>query len=157
MRISLIIFLCLILYAAPSKSQQAAQWVRGSAKNVDYANMEAGVADLFGFFCRKVEERYVGGMVMKMPVFNTLIRDDKSYSLIIIVNGERESVTFRAKNIDLWFEAEDLNQQLILTHLFETIKASNRLQIGISSIGWRNSYDYSNATNTFDGLMNNCL
>jgi hypothetical protein len=150
--------LCFILpLAAPAQAQQAAEWVRGSAKSVDYANMQSGVADFFGFFCRKVDNRYVGGMVLKMPTFHTMVRDDESYSLNIVIDGARDSVTFRAKDIELWYEAKDLNQQLTLGRLFDSVKASSRLQMGIASIGWRNSYDYSNAAEALEGLMDKCL
>jgi len=157
MRISLYALCLLSLTAMPASAQQAAQWVRGSAKGVDYANMQSGVADLFGFFCRKVEERYVGGMVMKIPVFHTLVRDDQNYSLNIVIDGARDSVTFRSKDIELWFEAKDLSQQLTLGRLFDTVKSSHRLQMGIAAIGWRNSYDYSNAADSLEGLMDKCL
>lgn len=153
-----ILALCLTLLAASSaNAQQAAEWVRGSAKGIDYANMQSGVADLFGFFCRKVDNKFVGGMVMKMPVFHTLIRDEESYSLNIVIDGARDSVIFKAKDIELWFEANDLGQQLTLSRLYDAVKASSRLQMGIAAIGWRNSYDYSNAADSLEGLMEKCL
>ena len=65
--LSLAVLVCLCL-ATPASAQQAGEWVRGSARNIDYANMQSGVADLFGFFCRKVDNKYVGGIAMKMPV-----------------------------------------------------------------------------------------
>lgn len=153
-----LVALCLLFAAsAPAGAQQAADWKRGTAKGVEYGSMESGISDFFGFFCRKVENRFVGGIVMKMPVFRTLIRDGESYSLNIVIDGARDSIIFRAKDIDLWFEAKDLNQQLALSRLFEAIKASNRLQMGIAAIGWRNSYDYNNAAEALEGLMDKCL
>lgn len=157
MRASLAAIALLLLSVAPASAQQAAEWVRGSAKGVDYANMQSGVADLFGFFCRKVDNKYVGGIVMKMPVFHTLIRDEQTYSLNIVIDGARDSVIFKAKDIELWFEATDLSQQLALGRLFDAVKASSRLQMGIAAIGWRGSYDYTNAAEKLEGLMDNCL
>ncbi|MDY0874050.1 hypothetical protein [Dongia rigui] len=157
MRVSLLALCLALLAAAPANAQQAAEWVRGSAKGIDYANMQSGVADLFGFFCRKVDNKFVGGMVMKMPVFHTLIRDEESYSLNIVIDGARDSVTLKAKDIELWYEANDLSQQLTLARLYDAVKASNRLQMGIAAIGWRGSYDYTNAAEKLDGLMDKCL
>lgn len=153
-----VLALCLIFIGTASASaQQAAEWVRGSAKGIDYANMQSGVGDLFGFFCRKVDNKFVGGMVMKMPVFHTMIRDEESYSLNIVIDGARDSVTLKAKDIELWYEANDLSQQLTLARLYDAVKASSRLQMGIAAIGWRGSYDYSDAAEKLEGLMDKCL
>jgi hypothetical protein len=157
MRASVIALCFTVLAAGSANAQQAAEWVRGSAKGIDYANMQSGVADLFGFFCRKVDNKFVGGMVMKMPVFHTLIRDEESYSLNIVIDGARDSVTLKAKDIELWYEAADLSQQLTLARLYDAVKASTRLQMGIAAIGWRGSYDYANAAEKLDGLMDKCL
>lgn len=157
MRASLAALCVLLLMAAPVRAQQAAEWVRGSAKGIDYANMQSGVADLFGFFCRKVDNKYVGGMVMKMPVFHTMIRDEESYSLNIVIDGARDSVILKAKDIELWYEANDLSQQLTLARLYDAVKASTRLQMGIAAIGWRGSYDYTDAAEKLEGLMDKCL
>jgi hypothetical protein len=157
MRVSLVALCLLCLASAPASAQQAAEWVRGNAKGIDYANMQSGVADFFGFFCRKVDNKFVGGMVMKMPVFHTMIRDGDSYSLNIVIDGARDSVVFKAKDIELWYEATDLSQQLTLGRLYDAVKASSRLQMGIAAIGWRGSYDYSNAGEALEGLMDKCL
>jgi len=157
MRVSLAAFCLLCLASAPAGAQQAAEWVRGSAKGIDYANMQSGVADLFGFFCRKVDNKFVGGIVMKMPVFHTMIRDGDSYSLNIVIDGARDSVVLKAKDIELWFEANDLSQQLTLGRLYDAVKGSRRLQMGIAAIGWRGSYDYIDAAEKLDGLMDKCL
>ncbi len=149
--------LALLLAAAPVRAQQAAEWVRGTAKSVEYANMQAGISDLFGFFCRKVDNKYVGGIVMKMPVFSTMIRDGEHYSLNIVIDGARDSVIFRAKDIELWFEAKDINQQLTLSRLYEAISASHQLEMGIGAISWRGSYTYDNAADALAGLMDKCL
>ena len=149
--------LALLLLASPVRAQQAGEWVRGQAKNIDYANMQAGIGDLFGFFCRKVDNKYVGGIAMKMPIFHTLVRDEQQYSLNIVIDGARDSLTLRAKDIELWFEANDLSQQLTLSRLFEEISASHQLEMGISSINWRGSYTYDNAAEALAGLMDKCL
>lgn len=149
--------IALCLAAFPAMAQDAAEWKRGEAKNVVYANMVTKKGDLFGFFCRKVQNKYVGGIVMKMPSFNTLIRDEQTYSLNIVIDGGRDSVIFKAKDIELWFEGNDLNQQLTLSRLYDAIRASHRLEMGIAAIGWRGSYDFSDAAAKLDGLMTNCL
>lgn len=156
LRASLCLF-ALWLLCPPAIAQEAAEWERNSAKNIDYANMITEKGDLFGFYCRKLKNKYVGGMVMKMPAFHTLIRDEQSYSLNIVIDGNRDSVIFKAKDIELWFEADDLNQQLALSRLYDAIHASRRLELAISAIGWRGSYDYSNAAEKLDGLMAQCL
>ena len=153
----LLLALALLALTPPAAAQEAGKWVRGATKVVEYANLEARISDLFGFFCRKVQNKYVGGMVMKMPAFNTLIRDGESYSLNIVIDGARDSAIFKAKNVELWFEANDLNQQLALSRLYEAVMASHRLQMGIAAIGWRQSYDYDNAAEALDGVMANCL
>jgi len=157
MRVSLFAICLASLAAAPASAQQAAEWVRGKAKGIEYVNMQSGVADLFGFFCRKVDDKFVGGMVMKMPVFHTMIRDEQSYSLNIVIDGARDSIVFKAKDIELWYEATDFSQQLTLGRLYDAVKASSRLQMGIASIGWRGSYDYTNAATELEGLMDKCL
>lgn len=149
--------LALWLASLPAFAQEAAEWERNSAKNIDYANMVTKKGDLFGFYCRELKNKFVGGMVMKMPAFHTLIRDEQSYSLNIVIDGSRDSVIFKAKDIDLWFEANDLNQQLALSRLYDAIRASRRLELAISAIGWRGSYDYTNAAEQLDGLMGRCL
>ncbi|WP_374381445.1 hypothetical protein [Dongia sp.] len=154
--LSLAALVCLCL-ATPASAQQAGEWVRGSARNIDYANMQSGVADLFGFFCRKVDNKYVGGIAMKMPIFHTLVRDEQRYSLNIVIDGARDSLTLRAKDVELWFEANDLSQQLTLARLFDEISASHQLEMGISSINWRGSYTYDNAAEALAGLMDKCL
>jgi hypothetical protein len=152
--------LCLALFLAtvlPAAAQQAAQWERSKAKNIVYANLVTKNDELFGFFCRAVNNRFVGGIVVQMPSFRTLIHDEQPYSLNIVIDGGRDSVTLKAKNVDLWFEANDLNQQILLSRIFDAVKASHRLELAISSINWRASYDFVDADKALDGLMKNCL
>ncbi|MBK8157556.1 MAG: hypothetical protein IPK59_01725 [Rhodospirillaceae bacterium] len=152
--------LCLALLLAtilPATAQQAAQWERSKAKSVVYANLVTKNDELFGFFCRAVNNRFVGGIVVQMPSFRTLIHDEQSYSLNIVIDGARDSVTLKAKNVDLWFEASDLNQQLLLGRILDAVKASHRLELAISSINWRASYDFTDADKALDGLMKDCL
>jgi len=148
------LFLATVL---PAAAQQAAQWERSKAKNIVYANLVTKNDELFGFFCRAVNNRFVGGIVVQMPSFRTLIHDEQPYSLNIVIDGGRDSVTLKAKNVDLWFEANDLNQQILLSRIFDAVKASHRLELAISSINWRASYDFVDADKALDGLMKNCL
>ncbi|WP_303979669.1 hypothetical protein [Dongia mobilis] len=141
----------------PAAAQTAAQWERGEAKGIVYANLISKNDELFGFFCRAVNNRYVGGIVVQMPSFRTLIHDEQTYSLNIVINGNRDSLTLKAKNVDLWFEANDLNQQLLLGRIFDAVKASHRLEFAISSINWRASYESAGADQALDGLMQDCL
>nr|WP_298687138.1 hypothetical protein [uncultured Dongia sp.] len=153
-------FLCLAIClgaALPAVAQEAAEWERSKAKNIDYANLVTSKGDLFGFFCRKVKNIHVGGIVVKMPYFRTMIRDEQTYSLNIVIDGGRDAVTLKAKDVDLWFEADDLNEQLLLGRLFDAIKASRRLEFAISSIRWRASYEFDGADQALDGLMDQCL
>jgi hypothetical protein len=152
--------LCLALFLAaalPAAAQQAAQWERSKAKSVVYANLVTKNDELFGFFCRAVNNRFVGGIVVQMPSFRTLIHDEQAYSLNIVIDGARDSITLKAKNVDLWFEANDLNQQLLLGRIFDAVKASRRLELAISAINWRASYDFVDANKALDGLMTDCL
>lgn len=157
LRFSSLFFLAMLALAVPAAAQEAAEWERSSASKIDYANMVTGKGELFGFYCRELKNKFVGGLVMKMPMFTTMVRDEQTYSLNIVIDGNRDSVTLKAKDIELWFEAVDLSQQLTLARLYESVKSSHRLQMGIASIGWRGSYDYDNAAEKLDGLMDKCL
>lgn len=155
-RFSFLLVLLLGL-AIPAHAQDASEWERNSDKNVIYANLVTGKNELFGFFCRKTQTGYVGGIVMRMPSFRILIRDDEHYSLNIVIDGSRDSVVLKAKDIDLWFEATDLNQQLTLGRIYDSVKASHQLELAVSAIGWRERYSYSDAEQALDGLMEHCL
>lgn len=141
----------------PAYAQDAAEWERNSDKNVVYANLVTGKSELFGFFCRKTPTGYVGGIVMRMPKFRILVRDEEHYSLNIVIDGSRDSITMKAKDVDLWFEATDLNQQLVLGRVFDSVKASQQLEMAISAIGWRARYTFAGTATALDGLMEHCL
>jgi hypothetical protein len=155
-RFSLLLFLALCT-ALPALAQDAAEWERNEGKSVVYANLVTGKNEIFGFFCRKTQNTYVGGIVLRMPSFRILIRDEERYSLNIVIDGSRDSVTLTAKDIDLWFEAKDLNQQLALGRIFDSVKASHQLELAVSAIGWRERYQFNGADIALNGLMEHCL
>lgn len=163
LRSSVICLVCLanltlaLAAASPAMAQDAAEWERRADKGLIYANLVTNKNDLFGFFCREIKNSYVGGIVMRMPSFRTQIRDEETYSLNIVIDGRRDSIVMMAKDIDLWFEATDLNQQLALGRIFDSVTASHRLDLAISAIGWRGSYEFDGADTALHGLMDRCL
>ncbi len=73
-----------------------------AARSVTYANLVTKKNELFSFFCRQDREQAMSAVsCMRMPSFRILIRDDEHYSLNIVIDGSRDSVTLKAKDIDL--------------------------------------------------------
>lgn len=155
--ISLLGLILAAALAGPAAAQDRGEWERVNEKSVVYANLLTKPDGLFGFFCRESKNAYFGGMVLRMPQFRTLIHDEETYSLNIVIDGNRDSVTMTAKDIDLWFEANDLNQQLALGRIYDSVKSSHNLQLAISTIRWRASYEFTGADAALDGLMDRCL
>lgn len=147
----------LLATALPALAQDASEWERSSGKEVEYANLVSKKNDVFGFFCKQSKNMHVGGILMQMPSFRILLREGEKYSLNIVIDGSRDNVILTAKDINLWFEATDLNQQLALGRVFDSVKASHQLELAISAIGWRGRYTFSDADKALDGLMDRCL
>lgn len=157
LRFSIVCLISALSASLPAAAQDGGDWERGAEQGVVYANLLTKPNGLFGFFCREEKSSYVGGMVLRMPNFRTQIRDEETYSLNIVIDGNRDSVVMAAKDIDLWFEATDLNQQLALARIYDSVKRSHSMQLAISAIGWRVSYEYDGADAALDGLMDLCL
>jgi hypothetical protein len=156
-RSSLFCLILLLAAAMPAKAQVAAQWERGAKNGTIYANLGTSEKDLFGFFCRESNNTFVGGILLRIPDFRTGIRNGESYSLNIVVDGNRDSVVMKAKDVDLWFEADDLNQQLALGRIVDTVKSAHSLELAVSAIGWRESYQFNGADKALAGILDRCL
>ena len=97
-----------------------------------------------------------GGIALTAPSFTTRVIDEETYGLTMIVDGARDSLHMVARDIELWFEAEDLNQQTQLARLFDDFQNARRLELGIATVAWRASTNIDNPE-VLAGLMDKCV
>jgi hypothetical protein len=148
--------LAFALLALPAAAQDHAVWERNAQDGVDFADLTVAKNGRFTVFCRMTKTGPLAGLALSIPYFQTMIRSGESYGLTMIVNGGRDSVHMEARDIELWFEAKDLNQQMQLSRLFEDLTRTDRLDFAISAIGWRDSLFVDNSAE-LKGLMDDCL
>lgn len=144
------------LLAMPVAAQDHVAWERTTQDGVEFADLTVAKNGRFTVFCRMTKTGPLAGLALSMPYFQTMIRSGESYGLTMIVNGGRDSVHMEARDIELWFEAKDLNQQMQLSRLFEDLTQTQRLDFAISTIGWRESLFVDNGDD-LKGLMDKCL
>lgn len=140
----------------PAAAQDTAAWELGQDGNVTFADLPVADGGRFTLFCRMQSTGPLSGVGLTAPAFQTLIMDEEIYGLTIVVDGTRDSFHMVARGVDLWFEAEDLNQQTQLARLSDSLKIAQRIEFGISTIGWRDGITVSNSSD-IGGLLDDCL
>lgn len=142
--------------SASAAAQETASWKRSQDGGVDFADLPIDKGGRFTIFCRETSTGMLGGIALNAPTFMTRIIAEQTYSLTLIVDGARDSLHMTARGIDLWFEAEDINQQTQLARLADDLGKAPRLEFGISAVAWRTSINVANP-DAIAGLMDKCL
>ncbi|TDQ77708.1 hypothetical protein A8950_3863 [Dongia mobilis] len=142
--------------AQESSGQETAAWERSQSGEVEFADLPLDGKGRFTAFCRMTSAGPVAGLALFAPQFQTLVINRQHYGLIIVVDGVRENFHMEARDIELWFEARDLNQQTTLARFFDTLPNAQRIDFAISSLGWRENRHAENGA-VLAGLMDNCL
>lgn len=137
-------------------AQDAAAWTRGESGAVEFADLQLDGRGRFTLFCRMMSTGPRAGLSITAPAFQTLVVNRQEYSLTIVVDGIRENFHMVARDIELWFEATDLNQQTHLARFFDTLPTAQRIDFAISSLGWRENRTIGNGGELL-GLLDNCL
>lgn len=153
-RISLALLVAIV--AAPAGAQDTASWERGQDGKVDFADLPIDKGGRLTVFCRETGSGMLGGIALSAPSFMTKIIDEQTYGLTLIVDGDRDSLHMVARKIELWFDAEDLNQQTQLARLADDLAKARRLEFGIATIAWRTSINVDNPE-AIAGIMDKCL
>jgi hypothetical protein len=148
--------LLLLALQPAARAQESAAWERGRAGGVDFADLPLDSPGRLTLFCRQMSTGPLAGLSLTAPAFQTLVRNRQEYNLTIVVDGVRENFHLVARDIELWFEAKDLNQQTALARFFDTLPRARRIDLAISSLGWRESRQIANS-DILAGLMDNCL
>ena len=141
---------------SPLSAQEAVSWKRVQDKGIDFADLPIDKGGRLTLYCRETSMGMQGGIAFTAPTFVTRIIHEETYGLTMIVDGARDSLHMVARNIELWFEAEDLNQQTQLARLFDDFLKAQRLELGISTIAWRASANIANPE-ALAGLMDKCV
>jgi len=147
---------CLLASGSAVLAQEAAQWERGQSGNVDFADLNLDRKARFTAFCRMTSTGPLAGLALSVPQFQTLLIDEQQYSLTIVIDGVRESFHMEARDVELWFEAKDLNQQTQLARFFDTLVTAGRVDFAISTLRWRENRIIANSAE-IAGLMDKCL
>jgi hypothetical protein len=140
----------------PAIAQETTSWELGQEGNVAFADLPVADGGRFTLFCRLQSSGPVAGLGLSVPAFQTLVEAEESYGLTIVVDGARDNFHMVARGVELWFEAEDLNQQTQLARLNDSLKIGQRIELGIATIGWRDSRVITNGQQ-IDGLLDDCL
>ena len=141
---------------SPLSAQEAVSWKRVQDKGIDFADLPIDKGGRLTLYCRETSMGMQGGIALTAPSFTTRVIDEETYGLTMIVDGARDSLHMVARDIELWFEAEDLNQQTQLARLFDDFQNARRLELGIATVAWRASTNIDNPE-VLAGLMDKCV
>jgi hypothetical protein len=144
------------MLAVPALAQEPTSWERGEEGEVMFADLQVDRFGRFTLFCRITSTGPMAGLALKTPSFQNLIRNEQSYDLTLVIDGARDSVHMEARDIELWFEAKDLNQQTQMARLFTSLEKAQQISFAVSTLGWRDSRRIANSE-TLAGLMDKCL
>jgi hypothetical protein len=150
------VLLAVLAGATPALAQDSARWERGEEGAVTFADLAIDRYGRFTAFCRTTSTGALGGLVLTSPRFQTQVINEQSYSLTLVIDGARDSVHMEARDIELWFEAKDLNQQNQLRRLFDSLLKAQRIDFAVSTLGWRESRRIENSAE-LAGLMDKCI
>lgn len=145
-----------LLVPSPSLAQEGAAWEVGTQKNTTFADLPIDRWSRLTLFCQVRTDGASGGLTLSSPPFQTQVRNGESYGLNVVVDGQRESFILTARGTELGFEAKDINQRLQLARWVEQLLQGRRIDLALSSIGWRHSQIVANPE-ALEGLMDRCL